>query len=336
MSTVESSGLVHDAFVYASDEEFLAGALPFLEEGIDLREPIIAAPTPANSALLRARLGRQAKAVDWAEGQEAQRTVERHAILLQFIDRQQNRGATRIRVFGEPCWPSGGPGVAEWKRYESFLNVALADYPVWMVCPYDASRLSQDIVEDALLTHPAIGYGAGRTPSPGYLEPSEFAKRIDDIPLPRPPEDASERYFGHAGAVRRFVGVEAYAAGLSEDRRNDAELAAGESRRERLPACRRRCPRPYLDHGRQLRLRHRRHRRRDPRSVRRLHDRRPARARRPRPDDRSAAGGRRRDPADARRHPRSPALHPRVKRISSSRPTPPESPSSRTGPTPLA
>ncbi len=141
---------MHDAFVYSSDEEFLAGALPFLEEGIDLREPIIAAPTPANSALLRARLGRQAKAVDWAEGREAQRTVERHAILLQFIDRQQNRGATRIRVFGEPCWPSGGPGVAEWKRYESFLNVALADYPIWMVCPYDASRLSQDIVEDAL------------------------------------------------------------------------------------------------------------------------------------------------------------------------------------------
>ena len=34
--------------------------------------------------------------------------------------------------------------------------------------------------------------------------------------------------FGHAGAVRRFVGVEAYAAGLSEDRHNDAVLVAGE------------------------------------------------------------------------------------------------------------
>ena len=227
--TVESPGLVHVAFVYSSDEEFLAGALPFLEEGIDLREPIIAAPTPINGDLLRARLGRRAKAVDWAEGHEGHRAVERLALLLQFIDRQQNRGVARIRVFGEPCWPpAGGPGVAEWKRYESFLNVALADYPVWMVCPYDASRLSQDIVADAHLTHPAIGYGAGRKPSPGYLEPSEFAKRIDNVPLPRPPEDASERYFGHAGAVRRFVSVEAYAAGLSEDRHNDAELVAGE------------------------------------------------------------------------------------------------------------
>jgi len=227
--TAESPGLVHDAFVYSSEEEFLAGALPFLEEGIDLREPIIAAPTPANGDLLRARLGRRAKAVDWAESQEAHRTVERLAILLEFIDRQPNRDVARIRVFGEPCWPpGGGPGVAEWKRYESFLNVALADYPIWMVCPYDASRLSQGIVEDAYLTHPAMGYGAGRTPPPGYLEPLEFARSIDAVPLPRAPEDASERYFGHAGAVRRFVGVEAYAAGLPEDRRKDAELVAGE------------------------------------------------------------------------------------------------------------
>ena len=100
--------------MYSSDEEFLAGALPFLEEGIDLREPIIAAPTPANGDLLRARLGRRAKAVDWAEGHEAHRTVERLAILLQFIDRQQNLGVTRIRVsVSPPGRPAAGP---EWRN----------------------------------------------------------------------------------------------------------------------------------------------------------------------------------------------------------------------------
>ena len=229
MVTVESPGLAHDAFVYSSEDEFLAGALPFLEEGITLREPILAAPTEANAALLRARLARGAKAVDWAESSEAHRTVERLGIFLHYIERQLNRGATRVRLLGEPCWPpDGGPGVAEWKRYESFLNVALAEYPVWLVCPYDASRLSQNIVEDALLTHPAIGHGAGRAASADYLDPLEFAQRIDDVPLPRPPEDANERYFGNAGAVRRFVAGEARAAGLPEDRRNDAELAAGE------------------------------------------------------------------------------------------------------------
>jgi anti-sigma regulatory factor (Ser/Thr protein kinase) len=228
--TVERPGLIHDAFVYASEEEFLEGALPFLEEGIDAGEPILAAPTEANAELLRDRLGRRsAKAVDWAEDSESHRTVQRLGIFLDYIDEHARDGATRIRLLGEPCWPEdGGPGVAEWKRYESFLNVALAEHPVWLVCPYDGSRLSRDIVQDACLTHPNFGYGATRTECADYLEPAEFAKRIDDVPLPRAPEGATERYFGNAGALRRFVSVEARAAGLEDDRLDDAELAAGE------------------------------------------------------------------------------------------------------------
>ena len=229
MATVESSGLVHDAFVYFSQEEFLAGTLPFLEEGIDLHEPILAAPTPANAELLRKRLGRRAKSIDWAEDSERHRAVQRLGIFLAYMDDHLERGATRIRVLGEPVWPQEGmPGVAEWKRYESFLNVALADYPLWLVCPYDGSRLPPDIVEDAYRTHPNFGHGESRTVSADYLEPAAFAQRIDEVPLPRAPEDANERYFGNAGAVRRFVNAEACGAGLTDDRVNDAELAAGE------------------------------------------------------------------------------------------------------------
>lgn len=230
MVTVEAPGLIHDAFVYASEEEFLEGTLPFLEEGIDRGEPILAAPTHANARLLRDRLGRRAaKAVDWAEDSESHRAVQRLGIFLDYIDDHARGGATQIRLLGEPCWPEdGGPGVAEWKRYESFLNVALAEHPVWLICPYDGSRLSPDIVEDACLTHPNFGYGANRMECADYLDPAAFAKRIDDVPLPRAPDDATEHYFGNAGAVRRFVSVEARAAGLADDRLDDAELAAGE------------------------------------------------------------------------------------------------------------
>lgn len=229
MATRASTGLVHDAFVYSSEEEFVAGAMPFLEEGIDLGEPILAAPTQANGLLLRDRLGGRADAVTWAEDPESHRTVERLAIFLDYIDQHVNGGATRIRLLGEPCWPEdGGAGDAEWKRYESFLNVALAEHPVWLVCPYDGSRLSRDIVEDACLTHPNIGHGEGRTACPTYLEPSEFAKRIDSVPLPRPPDGAAEGYFSTAGAVRRFVTAQARRGGLAEERLRDAELAAGE------------------------------------------------------------------------------------------------------------
>ena len=229
MVSVEAEGLVHDAFVYFSADEFSAGTLPFLEEGIELGEPILAAPTERNAQLLRERLGERAEEVDWADDPESHRTVQRLATFLDYIEHHRNSGSGRIRLLGEPCWPEdGGPGVAEWKRYESYLNVALAEHPVWLVCPYDGSRLSADIVADARLTHPNIGYGKGRTSCPDYLEPSAFARRIDNVPLSPPPDDSAQGYFSKAGAVRRFVREQAERSGLARAKLRDAEIAAGE------------------------------------------------------------------------------------------------------------
>lgn len=229
MVTVEYPKFVHDAFVYSSPDEFLAGTLPFLDAGIEGGEPILAAPTHANARLLQERMGTRASAVDWAENSESHRTVERLGIFLDYIGRHLQAGATRIRLLGEPCWPvDGGPGVTEWKRYESFLNLALAPHPVWLVCPYDASSLTPDIVEDACCTHPNMGYGEGRAPSPEYVAPTDFSRRLDRIPLPRPPADAAEGYFKSATGARRFVTDQARDAGLSAGRLKDAELAASE------------------------------------------------------------------------------------------------------------
>jgi anti-sigma regulatory factor (Ser/Thr protein kinase) len=229
MASTEPAGLVHDAFVYSSEEEFLAGTMPFLEEGIERGESILAAPTDANAQLIQERLGRRASAVDWDENAESHRTVERLGIFLDYIDRHLNAGARRIRLLGEPCWPTnGGPGVTEWKRYESFLNVALAPHPVWLVCPYDARSLSPDILEDSCRTHPHIGYGEGRAPSAEYVDPSDFSRGLDRPPLARPPADAAEEYFKSASDARRFVAAQAKVAGLSTDKVKDAELAASE------------------------------------------------------------------------------------------------------------
>jgi anti-sigma regulatory factor (Ser/Thr protein kinase) len=229
VTALESPGLVHDAFVYSSQDEFLAGTLPFLEEGIERGEPILAAPTHANARLLQQRLGGRSQSVDWAENSESHRTVERLGIFLHYIHGHLDRGATRVRLLGEPCWPEhGGPGVAEWKRYESFLNVALAAHPVWLVCPYDGTRLAPDILEDARRTHPSIGYGETREGSTDYLEPIDFARRIDDVRLPRPRADAAEGYFRTAFEIRRFVAEHGRSAGIEAERLEDAELAVSE------------------------------------------------------------------------------------------------------------
>jgi hypothetical protein len=104
---------VHDAFVYSSPEEFLSATLPFVREGLALQEPILAAPTSTNSALLQRELGEESAHVDWAENAEQHKPVERLAVFQRYIAEQVDRGATRIRFLGEPVWPAdSAAGVA--------------------------------------------------------------------------------------------------------------------------------------------------------------------------------------------------------------------------------
>ena len=68
--------------------------------------------------------------------------------------------------------------VAEWKRYESALNVAWASTPASVVCPYDANELPEDIVSDATRTHPVLRRGRGSRPSPSYTDPEVFVRDL--------------------------------------------------------------------------------------------------------------------------------------------------------------
>ena len=130
--------LEHDAFVYSSAEEFLAAAVPFVRDGLAANEPVLGAPTRANADLLRKELGILADAVDWHP--DRHRPVERLALFVRYAEAMLARRARRIRLLGEPAWPASAssPATAEWKRLESYFNVALAQYPVWLVCPYAA------------------------------------------------------------------------------------------------------------------------------------------------------------------------------------------------------
>ena len=222
--------LVHDAYVYSSDEEFLAGALPFVQAGLAQGEPILAAPKPANVRLLCAHLGDDAGAVQWAPDAEAHKPGERLSLFLRFIGDSTAAGARRVRLLGEPPWPDGSPaGVTEWKRYESYLNLALAPHAVWLVCPYDARALPRGILADACCTHPHVGYGGGRAASPDYVEPARFSRELDRRePLAPVPPDAVACPSLELAAVRRFVLEHAVAAGLAPDRAYDLEIAANE------------------------------------------------------------------------------------------------------------
>jgi len=217
---------------YASGNELLAVAVPFLREGMQAGDQALIVTGAANLRLLRRALGPDAPhaelvdALDW-HGFPA-RTL---AACDRYINRQADRGR-RARVVLEPVWAGRTPlETTEWKRYESVLNVAFARSGAWLLCAYDTRALDPSIVADARRTHPWVRADGESRPSADYMDPAQFSAACDADPLPEPPPHAIAvdiNLMLDLSAVRRLVAEQAMAAGLEPHRVPEAVLAVHE------------------------------------------------------------------------------------------------------------
>jgi hypothetical protein len=163
--------------IYGDDEEFLASAAPFLAEGVDRSEAVLAVTSDANLNLLREELGPMGEGVEFVDSETwytaPTSTLESYR---KFCTSKLEAGAPWVRIVGEPVW--GRRPKAEvrlWTRYESLLNLVFASWPVTFMCPYDERSVRPEIVTRACLTHPhTITKGRVRKSS-HYEDPSGFA-----------------------------------------------------------------------------------------------------------------------------------------------------------------
>src|SRR3954454_266299 len=136
-AAVGHRGYFHQTAFYATDEEFLAVAQPFLSEGLNAGEPVVVASTPHHQRLIK----------DVFPGVSEIRYIENGAqyvgpaaaisayrrLLADYV----RQGAQQIRVTGDVPHPGLGVPWDWWARYESAVNVAFDDFPLWGLCPYD-------------------------------------------------------------------------------------------------------------------------------------------------------------------------------------------------------
>lgn len=223
--------LVHPALFYADDESYLAGTVPFLREGIEAGEPVMMAAPPARLDLVRTALGPAATEVAFHDMTLAGRNPGRiiAGVLREFADGHADAGG--VRVIGEPIWAGRTPQeYAAAAQHEALINVALADVPVTVLCPYDTSALDPAVIADATRTHPVLIDGGATSTSPHYTDPVELARAFSG-PLAEPCELGETLVFAAPTgprAVRTAVGEHATRAGLDADRVADLCLAAYE------------------------------------------------------------------------------------------------------------
>lgn len=220
--------LEHDALLYAGMEEFVRGTSAFIREGLRQDEPVMVAVPTDRIPPLRQALGADAERVAFADMTVLGRNPARIIPALRaWLDQYPGR---RTRFVGEPIWAGRTRDeVAEATWHESLLNLAFADTPTSILCPYDVARLDPDALADARCTHPTLVRHEHRTASDGYARPTAGVA-APDWPLPDIPADARSAPVTHElRRVRILVEREAQAAGFSDARIADLLVAVNEA-----------------------------------------------------------------------------------------------------------
>ena len=225
-----ATGFQHEALFYRGDDDFLAGLLPFVREGLSLGESVVVALPRHRLELLRRALGDDAAAVEFLDMAEVGRNPAGIIGVWDRVLREHTADGRRLRGVGEPAFVGRRDvELAECRLHELLLNHAFDGGPSWrLLCPYDEQHLPRAVTRGALHTHPIRATSAVRAASEHY-SPDEADELFATI-LPRPTDAVLRGIYGDGDvpATRRTVAQFARTVGLPEDKVEVLELAASE------------------------------------------------------------------------------------------------------------
>jgi anti-sigma regulatory factor (Ser/Thr protein kinase) len=183
-------GYLHEAVYYRSAEELLAVAVPFLLDGVAAGEPTVLSFGERNAALLRRALPADSGVLFLTGGDVYARPAAAIRRYREMLAGYVAAGAGQIRILGE--LPTSALGVTWdwWARYESAINHAYDEFPLWSLCAYDLRRTPHAVLDDVARTHPRCLTPDGRhVPSATYTEPMTYLR--ENRPVPADPLQAT-------------------------------------------------------------------------------------------------------------------------------------------------
>ncbi|SDT34148.1 MEDS: MEthanogen/methylotroph, DcmR Sensory domain [Friedmanniella luteola] len=214
----------HEAFLWGGAEDFTAGLVPFLEEGLEAGEPMMVAVGPEHTSWLREALGAAADTIRFVDMHQLGRNPARIIPAWQrFLD-EEAAGGRPVRGVGEPIWPGRrAEELLECQLHEALLNVAVdPELPFWLICPYDTAQLSEAVIEEAFRSHPVLVEAGGYSGSAGYGGRAHVDSLFSSD-LSAPAGQVRQAHFTAAdvGRLLSYTRLEFYVAGLSLGRAAD-------------------------------------------------------------------------------------------------------------------
>jgi anti-sigma regulatory factor (Ser/Thr protein kinase) len=212
---------------YRDDSEYLRATVPFVTGGLAKGEPVAVAVPPRQLKLLRTELGAAAERVRFLDmtvvGRNPGRIIP--GVLRAFADEHRTG---RVRIIGEPIWH--GRTDAEYPacvQHEALINLAFTGRDVTILCPYDTTALTPQVIADAAATHPVLIDDTGQRDSGDYAP--ERIVATYNRPLPAHADSVAQNFdFATLAQLRPFARLQARRLGLAGTRVDDVVLTVTE------------------------------------------------------------------------------------------------------------
>lgn len=168
-------GYFHEAIFFDSDEHLLAVVVPFLLGGVEAGEPTVVGFGARNAELVRRALPPGSGVTFLPGGDVYARPTAAIRAYRKLLAGYVAEGATQIRIVGEVPRQNLGVTWDWWARYESAINHAYDDFPLWSMCAYDTRLASPQVLADVARTHPReVRPDGSHLPLEDYTEPVRF------------------------------------------------------------------------------------------------------------------------------------------------------------------
>jgi anti-sigma regulatory factor (Ser/Thr protein kinase) len=186
--TRPAQGWPHVAAIVASDDELLAAALPYLDEGLRAGDLTVLSCSPRTQELVRRALGGRAEGltVDPRLSLWNTRPPDALASVRELLVRAAEIGSGRMRLLGEVPFGADPRARREGERWEAAINRLLAGQPMAALCLFDSRHLPADVLAAARATHNELVVEGRRAPNGHFRDPADYLSRL---PTPREPAE---------------------------------------------------------------------------------------------------------------------------------------------------
>ena len=177
-----AGGPLHAAVVYDSDDALEERAAPFVREGLDRGETILAVVPSQVERVLRSVLGGDGDLVQWREpGLAHRRTGEAYEDYRAFLAGQHASGRPTRLLTGNDLDRDADPDrLNAYLRFEAASTAVFRPYGFPWVCLYDRRRHPAQLVDHVGEVHPQLLLADARPiDSPDHVDPARYLETHD-------------------------------------------------------------------------------------------------------------------------------------------------------------